>query len=81
MSIGQFWTASDGIIAVYLVECNQIVPTCHLVVKMKVVINKVVPDCFYDVGRIKDVQYLLAIVDEPRVVRCNTHLANKLLKV
>ena len=81
MSMGQFWTTSDGVIAVYLVECNKIVPTGHLVVEMEVVIHEVVPDGFYDVGRIKDVQYLLAIVDEPRVVRCNTHLANKLLKV
>ncbi len=59
-----------------ILQCNQIVLKGHLVVKMKVVIHEVVPDCFYDVGPIKDVQYLLAIVDEPRVVRCNTHLEN-----
>jgi hypothetical protein len=41
----------------------KIVPTGYLVVKMEVVIHKVVPDCFYDVGCIKDVSYLLAIVD------------------
>ena len=79
MSIGQFWTASDGIIAVYLVECLSC--RVYLVVKMKVLIHRVVPDCFYDVGRIKDVQYLLPTVDEPIVVRRNTHHANKRLKV